>query len=180
VVGGRAYVADADDLSGNSSLRIVDVSDPAAPAELGALAIPDHMGDVEVVGGLAYVAAFSSGFRIIDVSDPAAPVERGALGTFESTVGEIDVVGGLAYVTESTPSFLRIIDVSDPAAPVELGALETAGFAMDVEVVDGLAYVADISLRVIDVSDPAAPVERGALGPANARARLEPLLDELP
>ena len=44
-----------------------------------------------------------------------------------------------------------MIDVSNPALPVELGALNTPGYASGVEVVGGLAYVADSwSVSVID------------------------------
>ena len=42
---------------------------------IGALDTPDLVYDVEVVGGLAYVADGYAGLRVIDVSHPAAPVE---------------------------------------------------------------------------------------------------------
>jgi hypothetical protein len=66
-----------------------------------------------------------------------------------------------------------VIDVSNPTAPVELGSVRpSSSYVEGVDVVGGLAYVADASsgLRVIDVSDPAAPVELGALAmPSSAR-----------
>jgi hypothetical protein len=45
-----------------------------------------------------------------------------------------------------------VIDVSDPTTPVEIGAFETPNRANDVEVSDGLVYVADYEsgLRIID------------------------------
>jgi hypothetical protein len=157
VVGDLAYVA--DDRSG---LRVIDVSNPAFPAEIGALDTPGNVNDVEVVGDLAYVADGSSGLRTIDVSIPASPVELGALDT-PDFANDVEAVGDLAYVADGS-SGLRIIDVSNPASPVELGTLDTSGFANDVEVVGDLAYVADgDGLRIIDVSEPAAPVELGAL-----------------
>jgi hypothetical protein len=55
-----AYVADG------YSVRVIDVSNPASPVELGALNTPDLAWAVEVVGDLAYVADGSSGLRIID------------------------------------------------------------------------------------------------------------------
>ena len=61
MAGGLAYVA--DDTSG---LRLIDVSNPAAPLELGALDTPGEAWDVEVLDGLAYVADDTSGLRIID------------------------------------------------------------------------------------------------------------------
>ncbi len=76
VVDGLAY-----DAHGASGLRIIDVSNPAAPVELGALDTPGFAMGIEVVGGLAYVANGTSGLRIIDVSNPSAPVELGALSS---------------------------------------------------------------------------------------------------
>ena len=72
MVGGLAYVTDD-----SFGLRIIDVSNPAAPVELGGLFGP--AADVEVVGGLAYVAR--GGLRIIDVSNPAVPLALGAIDT---------------------------------------------------------------------------------------------------
>jgi hypothetical protein len=119
--------------------------------------------DVQVVNGLAYVAAAESGLRVVDVSDPATPVALGALNTPGNANG-VAVSGGFAYVADG-PAGLRVIDVSSPTAPVERGALDTPDFANDVAVAGILAYVADgfSGLRVIDVSNPAAPVEIGSL-----------------
>lgn len=47
--------------------------------------------------------------------------------------------------------------------PVEVAAIDTPGYAYTVRVVDGVAYLADVTggLRIYDVSNPAAPVELG-------------------
>ena len=117
VAGGLAYVADAV-----FGLRVINVSDPTAPVELGALDTPGGALDVAVLGGLAYVTDGLSGLRVIDVSDPTVPVELGALAT-PGFPEDVEVVGGLAYVADGFDG-LRVIDVSDPTTPVELGALE--------------------------------------------------------
>jgi hypothetical protein len=138
------------------SAAVVSPLPATALVTVGGVDTPGFALDVEVVGGLAYVAYEYSGLRVIDVSDPKAPVEIGALDTPGQA---FDVEGGLAYVANIFG--LRVIDLSDPTAPVELGAVDTPGPADGVEVVGGVAYVADwdSGLRVIDVSDPAAPVE---------------------
>ena len=169
MVGDLAYVGEAPTYW-TGILRIIDVSNPAFPVELGALVVPGFAGDVEVVGDLAYVAGFTLddlGFsrgwlRIIDVSDPALPVELCAFDTL-GEAADVEVVGDLAYVADG--SGLRVIDVSNPALPVEIGALDTPGSASDVELVGDLAYVTDefSGLHVIDVSDPTFPVEFGNL-----------------
>ena len=73
VVDERAYIADQE-----AGLRIVDVSDPAAPVELGFLLMPFNAENVTVDGTKAYVSDGPGGLRIIDVSNPAAPVELGS------------------------------------------------------------------------------------------------------
>jgi hypothetical protein len=143
-------------------MRVIDISNPVSPVELGAVETPGYADNVEVVGDLAYVADGTAGLRVIDVSNPAIPVELGSIET-PGFADDVEVVGDLAYVADGTAG-LRVIDVSNPAIPVELGALDTPGEAWDVEIVGDLAYLADGSgLRVIDVSNPAFPVEFGAL-----------------
>ncbi|MCB0295854.1 MAG: hypothetical protein KDG51_11585, partial [Calditrichaeota bacterium] len=70
VGGNLAYLADGN------NLRIVDVSDPDNPFQVGALPVNGAM-NLAVEGGLAYIAASNLGLRIIDVSNPAAPAETG-------------------------------------------------------------------------------------------------------
>jgi hypothetical protein len=150
VVYGMAYVA-----AGASGLRLIDVSNPTAPVEVGGINTPGSARNVAVWGRLAYVAD-GSGLRVIDVSIPDAPVELGAIAIFGGA-DNVTVVGGLAYV--SGDSSLRLIDVSNPAAPVELGGV--GGRPEDVAVVDGLAYVVGGGdLRVIDFGpEYAEPIE---------------------
>ena len=192
VVGGLAYVVDGSSVStgpglppcglpsepNRASLRVIDVSNPAAPVELGALEAADEGAarawrGVEVVDGLAYVSdvvvglefhpgygcgpggrrvVLQAGLRVIDVSNPAAPVELGSLDA-PRDASDVEVVDGLAYVAGA------VIDVSNPEAPFEVGVL---GRWLDVEVVDGLAYLATGGgLFVTDVSNPEAPVALG-------------------
>ena len=60
----------------NSGLRIIDVSDPASPAELGSLDTPGQAMSVRVQNGYAYVSDATSGLRVIDCTSPAHLVER--------------------------------------------------------------------------------------------------------
>ena len=73
LVGDTALVA-----SSLAGLRIVDVSNPAVPVEVGTLDTPDSANGVAVVDGVAFVADRTSGLRIIDVSDPALPTKLGS------------------------------------------------------------------------------------------------------
>ena len=62
---------------GYSGLRVIDVSDPAHPTEVGSWDTGTGR-RVAVSGTYAYVAAGGGGLRVIDVSDPAHPTEVGS------------------------------------------------------------------------------------------------------
>jgi hypothetical protein len=154
IAGNRAYLT-----ASWGGLRVLDISNPAAPIELGSYAVPGWAWDVAVVGNLAYVSA-GGGLHIIDVSDPNALHEEGVA----PMVGArgVCVVGSRAYVADwngdppSAPPHtgLRIVDVSNPAAPQEIGYYAMP-FVETVQVVGTTAYLAGIyDVRVLDVSDP--------------------------
>ncbi|MFQ6043601.1 MAG: carboxypeptidase regulatory-like domain-containing protein, partial [Candidatus Poribacteria bacterium] len=87
-----AYVADHD-----SGLRIIDVSSPSSPKEVGFYDTPYAEG-VYVQDSLAYVADWESGLRIIDVSSPSSPKE---VGFYDTPYAEgVYVQDSLAYVAD--------------------------------------------------------------------------------
>ena len=59
---------------------MIDVTNPAAPVEVGSCAAGAAL-DVAVAGNTAYVADVNYGLRVIDVANPAAPVEVGTCAT---------------------------------------------------------------------------------------------------
>jgi len=136
VAGSYAYVAD-----GERGLRIVDVSNPAAPAEVGFYDTPGIAYDVAVVGAYAYVADGQAGLRIVGISDPTHPTEIGFYDTPGKAMG-VAVAGDYAYVADEYEG-LRILNVSDPAHPDEASFYDTMGYASGVAVVRNIAYVAD-------------------------------------
>jgi hypothetical protein len=120
---GRIYAYIAAHAAG---LRIVDVSDPAAPVEVGSYEFeptPAVTGIV-VSGNLAYLAS-PDGLRIVDVSQPTQPVE---IGLFPAISWDVTVAGNRAYLVEGQCSpldgcdfgSLQVVDVANPAQPVRL------------------------------------------------------------
>jgi hypothetical protein len=123
---------------GGFRLRVIDVSNPAAPVELGVLNTWGYLPrDVEVVGDLAYVPD-EYGLHIFDVSNPAFPL---ALGAFDmpSVARDVEVVGDLAPTwpittpdcasSTSGPSTLprsKSISTSSPAA-IPTALIRTTG-----------------------------------------------------
>lgn len=143
-----AYVSDGP------TLRLVDVSDPAAPVVRGSYTFPQNVYGVRVQDAVAYAAIDFHGLGILDVSDPAAPALLGAFQTAGQALS-VDVAGSTAVVANRL-SGVELIDVSDPTAPVAAGAYFTEGYAIDVNAVGSFAYVVDRpgGLSILDLSQP--------------------------
>jgi len=165
VSGDYAYVADSawNAATGytNAGLRVVDISTPANPNEVGFRNTPDMAYGVYVSGDYAYVAGKSRGLRVMDVSTPVNPREIATLDGPSDTV-EVYVSGNYAYAVYHRAGF-GVIDVSDPGNPLKMGSCGTRDRAIGVHVLGDYAYVADTNsgLLVIDVSNPANPREVG-------------------
>jgi len=170
IVDGLAYVTSRNVYGDAPSVRILDLSDPASPVEIGAFAETNGANDVEVVGGLAYVAGLRDNrLRIFDVSDPKAVVEVGSFQA-EFTPLDVEVSGKFAYLVDFERYGLRlsrfvfrVIDVSNPSTPIQVSELRDIGETPDcaepdIEVSDEFVYVASCNLTVVDVSNPAMPV----------------------
>ncbi len=175
---GHAYICDF-----NSGLQIVDVTNPASPANVNFVPTGFRTARIVFDGNYGYVANGDSGVRILDVSDIAAPVPVGIYDTPGRSAsvyfGAITISGtptGHIYSADRTAG-LRAINVSTPAAPTESGALgvlaPAEGTAFGVFLDNGKAYVAygTSGLRIIDVSNPSNPTQLGSIDtPGDARA----------
>jgi hypothetical protein len=152
-----AYVAD-----GTAGLRIVDISAPDHPVEVGAWESPGYAEAVAVRGSVAYLADGPYGLRVIDVSDPARPKELGsAFGTHYAF--QVAVDGQDAFIAAAGAGLL-IADISDPARPREVAVWDSPGYAYGVAVAGNRAYVADgwEGIQIVEVADPARPASLGS------------------
>jgi hypothetical protein len=142
---------------------ILDVEDPQYPVLVTRLVTYDA-GGVDVSGRYAYAAGLvptgGSGLVVIDIGDPPNPEIVGGL-SLPLQVLAIAVSGDYAYVGGGYPGKLYVVEISNSqslrlAGEVELGQ---PGYAWDVAVDGGHAYVADIRgfLSIIDVTDPENP-----------------------
>lgn len=166
VADGVAYLARYQD-----GLRILDVSDPEAPSDLGhaPTALPGQFeiyGDVELVDGpderrYALMASSLRGVVPIDVTDPEDPVEVEpfpAEATNVHTLFVEEVEGEtLAYLADLGTNGVSIWNVSDPEAPVELGEFvhrraSASAFVHDLYAEHGRAYLDywELGLVVVD------------------------------
>jgi hypothetical protein len=162
-------------------LVTVDVSDPAAPRRLDALALQSTTTpEIVIEGGRAYVPTCqndqSGAVTIIDIGDPGAMATVGAFNrSCNGTVVSLAAQGTTLYLHESfcvsasCTRWLRTVDVADPAAPQERGMVEIgSGFPSVTRAAPGFLilgasigtrFILDESgaIALLDVSDPAQP-----------------------
>lgn len=153
VVGGTVYVGD-----GTERLVVVDASDPASPARLGALLENpgENTASLQIVGSRAFLSEESDGMLIVDVSDPNAPSE---LGRYPAAYAkEASVNGDLAYVADQDHG-LRVVDIGNPGAPTLAGSVALADGPFGIASSGTMVYVADddAGLAIVDASNPGAP-----------------------
>jgi hypothetical protein len=177
VAGDHAYVADW-----SFGLRIFDVSDRAAPVEIGRLETGGYPSSVAYADGHAYIVESTNGgaLRVIDVRDPTRPVQVGAMPTSKGL--DIEIVDRLAFIADgslATAGGLRIVDIADPSAPRVVGEYTGCSEVMDVAVAGTRAVVACSydGFHVLDVSDPASPTQLGRWTPSSPNAAEAVALD---
>ncbi len=167
ISGGHLVVADHSYEAGR--LRVLDVSNPRRPVELGFASLPSDAVAVAVDHELAmvghvnlYVDIFvDGGLTTVDLTDPFHPTVLGTHFLYGS-VSDVAAEGRMAYVVNDGD--LAMVDCSVPSVPVEIGRYQPGGaYFRAVDVDDGLAYSAGNygKLCVADVADPSNPVDLG-------------------
>jgi len=58
-------------------LRVLDVSNPVTPVEVGVYPTLDLAADVSVAGDYAYVVEAGGRLNVVDISNPSAPIGLG-------------------------------------------------------------------------------------------------------
>jgi len=158
-----------------SGLRVLDLSDPAAPAEIGYIVNSDSCAGVEIwaadrvkaSGNFAYILFYSGNISknnyrlyVCELSNPTSAQLIGYISLPDNCTS-LFVEGDYVYVTandEDGFSGVKIIDVSDPVQPVEAGSFTTVGIPEEVYVAEHKAYIAVKSALVVyDVSIPSSP-----------------------
>ncbi|MCK5785380.1 MAG: T9SS type A sorting domain-containing protein [Candidatus Sabulitectum sp.] len=150
-------------LSSGGGVYILDISDPASPAEMsGCIYTRGRVMDLfyQESAGRLYAAVDENGIEVWDVQDLDNPYRLGSCDTPDRAWG-IVVSGDHAYVADGD-SGLRVIDVTTPSAPVEVGCYDSPGYVRSLVISGNYAYLADDSaLLVIDISVPSNPTQVG-------------------
>jgi hypothetical protein len=143
-------------VTGDGLFRVVDVSDPSQPSQIGGLAAPvtsedaDQDGvDIEVQGNLAVVAG-DLGLIVIDITEPTSPV---ALGELPGPCFGVEFVGDRVYVADRHNVY--VVDLGDPAAPTVTSSHYHPDVT-DFKVAGGYAYLVSevdefVILKVVDL-----------------------------
>ncbi len=171
VGGGLAFVThapfwEADGRLLHGGLRILSVSDPWQPAEIGQVLYEGDEGfpgGVAVGGRYAYLADWAA-LRVIDISDLAAPRRAAQLNV---PAREVALAGDFAYAAwdgcgprSLCNGRLTVVDISDPLRPTEVVSYTRPLIPVDeVALVDRYALLAMDELVVLDFFSPAIPRE---------------------
>ena len=123
ISGDLAYVLDIPRSDENGGLRVIDISDPFEPIELGFLNMSDMIGNsLSVLGDYAFIGTREDGLRVIDVSDPE---DLNEIGYYSSRSDVYDVFvdeDGLIYLANYTNlGIYRFTDpnaINDPAVTI--------------------------------------------------------------
>mgnify|MGYP001130971644 CR=1 FL=1 len=103
----------------NGTFRIINVSNPQSPVEIGYLPYCDDALGVYVEDTLAYVCYYSK-LSIIDVSNPQSPVEIGYYYPSNNyDVFDVYVKDKLAYITGGTGGNLYIIKYKEGSSGIK-------------------------------------------------------------
>ena len=161
--GDLIYVATVDRASSRGALRIIDVSDPLHPIQMGSLPLEGEASSVAVDGDYAYLTENPlrtpgdlSAVHVVDIRNPQQPVIVASM-EFPPNQGHVVKSGPHLFVSGSVG--LNIVDVSNPVAPLLTGALSRRyGGALAVAGDYVFLRHGDATLDVVDVSNLAAPI----------------------
>jgi CSLREA domain-containing protein len=140
-----------------SGLFILDVSDPAAPVQLGHSPAENGAWSVHVVDTIAYLPKVFEGIRMVNVADPTNPIELGYFQTPDAAYW-VEVVDTIAYVAERFAG-VQVLDISDLTAPDSIGML-SMDYADALYILGDSMYVASSSwgLKQVSIENLTAPV----------------------
>ncbi|MBN1669220.1 MAG: alpha/beta fold hydrolase [Anaerolineales bacterium] len=149
------------------AIKMIDVSNPAAPQLLSTYHKPEYAYGLTLGADYTYLCT-SYGLNIIAIANPALPREIGSYN-LPGFCHDVALNGQYAYVADGWAG-LRILDVSDPDGMIEVGHYSFISYSFHQVIVrPPYAYLADSdTLVIIDISDPQNPTFVGNYNTANS------------
>jgi hypothetical protein len=155
MVDSLAYIS-----SGYSGLRIMDLSDPVNPVELGRSPWSpwNHLQNlgVYVRDSLAYLTYFDEG-RVLDISDPTNPMEVNHWYLYYTPIIKF-IHGNIAVGVNQEESIPCLMDVSNWNNVQVISNFPGAGSSQPVGMVGNYLCLAGWGVEMYDISDPWNPV----------------------
>jgi hypothetical protein len=145
-------------------LKIINVTNPAAPALAGSSASIAFR-SVAVAGNYAYLVDSTGRLRAFNVTNPASPTAAGSVA-LSADKTEVAVAGNYAYVIGNG---MTIVNVTNPQSLTAASSFGAGTIFRFVSVLGNRAYLSagdwgqPQELRIVDVTNPASPTQVGAL-----------------
>lgn len=124
-------------LASGTNLLVVDVTNPAAPEQIGTLALPNAYTNITLSDGRAYLTSYEQSVgepafppvTIVDIGNPRNPRLLGILAVASAFPSSVAAQGTTLYLAEASCAptcngFVRIIDVADPTKPRQVAQLD--------------------------------------------------------
>ncbi|HYD47748.1 MAG TPA: hypothetical protein VEB21_05345, partial [Terriglobales bacterium] len=167
MAGNHVYLAQT--IPGNPATTdfvIVSVADPSQPQVVGRLGLGSvSVGEIEIVGAYAYVAAGTAGVHAINISTPSAPRISGTAKTSEAAFC-LSVDGRYGYA--GTNSTIAVIDFVSPGSPKIATTIATG--ATRIKAADNRLYaLKGIQLKMYDITLPLAAMPLSTTGNYSAQ-----------
>lgn len=147
--------------AGDDGVRIVDLTTPTAPSEVGSWVPPTGLVYRVDMDGDRIVAAGGTDVWVLNAATLSAPTEWTSF-TVGEPVLDVAIEGDIVYLADGMDG-VRIWDVSNQGSPAEVASVDTAPTSANgVAVHAGRLYVAADAfwgLMVRDITDPGDPFE---------------------
>lgn len=149
-----------------SSIRVIDISDPDYPVQIGQYPLPLSTAWAVITAGTRVVVATSNQMKVFDAQDRNSLQSMGGMFFFEDTVYRVYARGNYIYSMHRSNSanpeesdYLDIWNFSNPASPI-------LAFRMNVASSKNFVFAGDWAYQtvtglILDLSDPAHPTPAG-------------------
>lgn len=139
------------------ALKVIDVSNPQSPVEIGSVAIPVNA--LELSGGTLFVGTSDGRLIVFDVSNPKSPNQIASLSMPAPSTMHLS---GTLLLVSAGQSGLLIFDVSNQSAPVRLSQFSPSVSAPVWDAASigtsSILLAADSSgIVTVDISNPSDP-----------------------
>ncbi|WP_371805208.1 NosD domain-containing protein [Candidatus Lokiarchaeum ossiferum] len=140
IVGNYAYTA-------GINLSVVDISNPALPAEIGSLSLSNYLlNQIEIKGDLLYVFDEIGVIYAININNPQVPVLINSYATV-CGMSDMQIAGEVLYYTDYTSVFS--LNISNPLSPSPLDSISEYADIRGICIVDSYMYVSDYTASML-------------------------------